>query len=331
MRSAVSWLSVLFRSIHPYLAGDTFSSSRAPPVFCVRLRTLLYALLPSLAPADAHPSVSIFAFFYLPQSAATAHFLNPEEQSLAYTRIHTDSSSVVNEPYDLRTALTIFTIPASYAWLIIGVCVGVPLQSVSLFLPQIVARLGYSTVKTNLYTVAPNVSGAVVLLILAFASDAAKIRFPFVGLGFALTFIGFIIYATIDVEAQLHVAYFATFMMTWGTSAPSVVLSTWYNNNIAHEGRRITFTAFAVPLANLMGVVSSNIFQNKDAPKYIPALATTAAFGVLGCCLTFLLGMYMVRDNRRRNRKQGIELKARDVPTSKLREGPKSEDFRWLL
>lgn len=65
------------------------------------------------------------------------------------------------------------------------------------------------------------------LLLLAFASDGLRIRFPFVCLGFAFTFIGFIIYAAIqDVHAQIRVAYFATFMMCWGTSAPSVLLST---------------------------------------------------------------------------------------------------------
>ncbi|CRL27386.1 Major facilitator superfamily, general substrate transporter [Penicillium camemberti] len=59
------------------------------------------------------------------------------------------------------------------SWAILGIQIrlGVPLQSVQLFLPVIIARLKYSTVKTNLYTVAPNVSGAVVLLILAFCSD----------------------------------------------------------------------------------------------------------------------------------------------------------------
>ncbi|KAI9702197.1 MAG: hypothetical protein M1820_006279 [Bogoriella megaspora] len=274
---------------------------------------------------------AIFAFFYLPASASTARFLSPVERELAHTRIQMDSSSVVDEPFDLRSALAIFKLPAAYAWLAIEICLGVPLQSVSLFLPQIVGRLGYSTVKTNLYTVAPNISGAIVLLILAFSSDAARIRFPFIALGFALTFIGFIIYATIDVEHQLHVAYFATFMMTWGTSAPSVLLSTWYNNNVAHEGRRVTLTSVGVPLANLMGVVSSNIFQNKDAPKYIPALATTAAFGAVGCVCAGLLGLWMVWDNKARNRRQGVKLKAKDVPTSGLREGPKVEEFRWFL
>ena len=81
-----------------------------------------------------------------------------------------------------------------------------PLASVSLFLPQIVARLGYTTVKTNLYTVAPNVGGAVMLLILAFSSDFTRRRGPFIVLGFTFTLIGMIIYATIDVLHQKHIA-----------------------------------------------------------------------------------------------------------------------------
>lgn len=123
--------------------------------------------------------------------------------------------------------------------LAIEICLGVPLQSVQLFLPQIVGRLGYSTVKTNLYTVAPNIGGAVMLLLLAFASDHVRWRFPFVvserrgydgwesrmvdlwtlthsqALGFLFTFLGMVVYAGIDVEKQVKVAYFATFMMTW--------------------------------------------------------------------------------------------------------------------
>jgi hypothetical protein len=120
-------------------------------------------------------------------------------------------------------------------------------------------------------------------------------------------------------------------MMTWGTSAPSVILSTWYNNNVAHEGRRVTLTSVGVPLANLMGVVSANIFQEKDKPKYKPALITTAAFGATGCVCATLMGCYMIFDNKRRNKRQGVNLSARDVSTAKLRDGPNSPDFRWFL
>lgn len=275
---------------------------------------------------------SFFAAWYLPRSAATATFLTAEEKELAFFRIQTDSSSTVSEEFNLKDSLKIFRYPSTFAFLAIEVCLGVPLQSVSLFLPQIVSALKFSTVKTNLYTVAPNVTGAVMLLILAFSSDLLRVRFPFIVLGFCFTFIGFIIYASIsDVTAQIHLAYFATFMMCWGTSAPSVILSTWYNNNVAHEGRRVTLTSVGVPLANLMGLVSSNIFMEKEAPKYETALVTTAVFGATGALIAALTGLYMMWDNARRNKRDGVRIDARDVPTMRLRDGPSVAEFRWFL
>ena len=276
---------------------------------------------------------SVFAFWYLPRSASEARFLSEEERQLAHHRMQMDSSSVVNEKLDVRESLAIFRHWTSWLILAIQMCLGVPLQSVNLFLPQIVQRLGYGPARTNLYTVAPNVTGAVVLLVLAFASDYTRLRFPFVALGFLFTFVGMVVYAGLDdvLGSQQMVAYFASFMMTWGTSAPSVLLDVLYNNNIAHEGKRVVLTSIAVPVANLMGVVSSNIFLNKDAPKYLPALATTAAFGGLGGLLTVALGLYMMWDNRRRDAAQGVKVRPIDVPTEKLRDGPASPDFRWCL
>lgn len=158
------------------------------------------------------------------------------------------------------------------------------------------------------------------------------LRSPFIALAYLLTFSGFMIYASIDnVHTQLHVAYFATFMMTWGTSAPSVLLSTWYNNNIAHEGRRVLLTSIGVPLANLMGLVSSNVFRSEDKPKYLPALITVSVFGATGAILAGLLGGYMWMDNARRDRRDGVRVRALDVPTDRLRDGPAGAEFRWFL
>ncbi|EMR65882.1 putative mfs transporter protein [Eutypa lata UCREL1] len=249
-------------------------------------------------------AMGAFSWFYLPMNGATAGFLSPEERKLAHHRLQVDSSSIVNQPFVFRDAIKILAHPSSWFILGIEVCLGVPLQSVNLYLPVIIKRLGYSTIKTNLYTVAPNITGAVMLLLLAFSSDLTKFRFPFVALGFAFTLTGFIIYACVSVESQLNVAYFACFMMTWGTAAPSVILDVWYNNNIANENKRMLLTSIGVPVANLMGLVSSNIFQSKDAPKYFPALITTAAFGACGFFLTLALGAWMIFDNKRRDRKE---------------------------
>lgn len=305
---------------------------------------------------------AVFAFWYLPYNAQSAKFLTPEEKELAFYRMQVDSSAVVGEKFNLRSALGIFKHPTS--WMILGklpatvrspntdglsaieICLGVPLQSVSLFLPVIVKGLGYSAVKTNLYTVAPNVTGAAMLLILGFASDLTRLRFPFIALGFAFTFIGFVIFSQTDIKTNINLAYFSCFMMTWGTSAPSVILDVWYNNNIADENKRVMLTSIGVPMANLMGVVSkyraslplghaltnvgSNIFLNKDAPKYLPALITTAIFGGVGCALTLILGAWMITDNKRRDIRDGKTTKAKDIPTELLKDGPAGPQYRWF-
>lgn len=94
--------------------------------------------------------------------------------------------------------------------------------------------------------------------------------FPVRSPGILLHVRKFVVYAAIDVEKSLQVAYFACFVMTWSTSAPSVLL---------------------------------DVFRNKDAPEYIPALASKAAFGGMGAVLTLGLGASMIFDNRRRDRK----------------------------
>ncbi|KAK9369479.1 major facilitator superfamily domain-containing protein [Lipomyces kononenkoae] len=275
--------------------------------------------------------MSTLAFIFLPRDIFRCTFLTPEQREIGFLRMQRDSSSVVNEKLELKKALKVFSHPVAIVWILIEMCLGVPLQSVSLFLPQIVARLGYSTVKTNLYTVAPNICGACVLLILAFSSDFSRLRFPFIAIGFAFPVIGFIIYASIDALNSIGVAYFACFLMTAGTAAPSVLLSTWYNNNTPAESRRAALTAVGVPMANVMGLVSSNIFLDQDAPVYLPALATTAAFGGVGLVLTVCLGLWMIADNKRRNRKDGVNLKVQDVSTEILSEGPAHPSYRWFL
>ncbi|KAF4870883.1 putative transporter [Colletotrichum siamense] len=312
--------------------ANAFSGLLAFGVFHIKSTSLYPWRWLFIVEGTASVLFSIFAFWYLPRSAAEAKFLNAEEKQLAFHRIRVDSSSVVGEKMSIKESAKVFKHPTTFGFLLIEICLGVPLQSVNLFMPQIIQRLGYSTVKTNLYTVAPNVTGACMLLILAFLSDWRRLRFPFIALGFSLTFIGFIIYAAIDdVERQIKLAYYACFMMTWGTSAPSVLLSTWYNNNVVNENQRVFLTSIGVPLANLMGLVSSNIFRKPDAPKYAPALITTASFGGTGILCALSLGCFMIWDNKRRNRAQGVNLTASDVPTSKLNDGPKSPDFRWFL
>jgi len=134
----------------------------------------------------------------------------------------------------------------------------------------------------------------------------------------------------VDVTTHIGVGYFCCFLLCCGGFITSPLLSTWYNNNIPDENQRAILTAVLVASANAMGLVSSNIFLNQDAPKYIMASVISACFGGVGALITVGVGAYMKIDNMRRNKKQGVNLKAADVATAELAGGQSDPNWRWM-
>lgn len=261
-----------------------------------------------------------------------------------------DGSKEVDERFDLKEALSAFKGWKMALYAIISFTYAMGYTTTSTFLPQIVARLGFSTVKTNLWTVAPNCVGVVVLLCVTKSSDYFRERTFHLVFAMSLTLIGLIILASIDVLEHKGVSYFAMFLMTGGAYIPSCIVHTWHNSNTLGENQRAAVTGVFVGLGNLSGIISSGkasvtiflgasigasakthlaTFREEYAPKYIPTLIATAiSLGVsIICVLT--LGLWMKADNRKRNKEYGIVLGPADVDTDMLEDGANSPSWRW--
>lgn len=156
----------------------------------------------------------------LPKSAAKAYFLTEEEKVVAYHRMAANSSTVVDAEFSFRQAIKIFKQDRLWiVYMIIGFCLGIPLYSVSNFLPQIVARLGYGTVKTNLFTVAPNVVGSLCVIFVAFSSDYWGDRSIHLAATLATTAVGFVVLACVDITTHLGVGYSLASCSVWELSS----------------------------------------------------------------------------------------------------------------
>ena len=182
--------------------------------------------------------VGLIALLVLPKSAATAYFLTEDEKKIAWLRIARDSSVEPDAKFDFRRAISVFKQDRLWPfYMMIGIGIGVPLYSVANWLPLIVARFGYSTVKTNLWTVAPNIVGSAFLVCVAFSSDFFKDRCLHLASCLTITCIGFIILAAVDITANIAVGYFACFLLCCGGFIASPLLSTWYTNKYVHSCR----------------------------------------------------------------------------------------------
>lgn len=275
-------------------------------------------------------TLAVVAFFWLPASPETAWFLNADEKLAARSRMLRDGSANVNTDFNLRACFQMWKDWKFTLWCVIGLTYAVAFTTTSNFLPQIVARLGYSTIKTNLWTVAPNAVGFVILLCITKSSDYFRERTFHIVFALCTSLVGMIILATIDVLSHKGVAYFACFLLCAGAYVPSCLFHSWHNNNNFEESSRAATTGLLVGFSNLSGILSSATFRTEYAPKYIPTLIATSCCNVVCIAVVLWLGMWMKLENKKRDKLQNQTSKAEDMDTSLLVDGEKDPRWRYF-
>jgi hypothetical protein len=143
------------------------------------------------------------------------------------------------------------------------------------------------------------------------------------------TLIGCVILAAIPLN-NIGAGYFACFLIVMGAFVPTAMFHSWHNNNDAGENSRAFRTGALTFAANAGSLISSNIFLTTWAPRYEKALYISAALQVLGIVIALGLRTQMSRENKRRNREQGVSWTSEDVATAEA-GNPNSPQFRFFL
>jgi predicted MFS family arabinose efflux permease len=270
---------------------------------------------------------AIVTAIFLPRSPAHCRFLSEREKQVAVLRLLKDGSAAVGTKFELRRFFKPLGDWKFYVFSTIALCYGVASSVGSNFLTQIIGRFGYSTVKTNLFTVAPYACGAIVLLVTSASSDHFRERGLHLASAVTFVIIGCVMLVALPVT-NVRAGYAAVFLITFGAFTPSVLFHSWHQSNDPSEDGRAFRVGFYTFIANLGGIVSANIFLDQFAPHYIVPLAITAGLEAIGLLLIVFLRMWMYWDNKRRNKEQGVNWQSKDVPTEVLSEGPSNLHFR---
>ncbi|KAF3046119.1 hypothetical protein E8E12_011199 [Didymella heteroderae] len=142
----------------------------------------------------------IICYFFMPDTPATARFLNDEEKDWALRRMRLDAHGATNvnvdeEKFDWYWVKMALKAPQTYfngfIWFFL-LAAQIPLYSFSLFLPSIVAGMGYHSTTAQLLTVPPNMAAFFTVLACAYFSDRLKTRGAFIAAGTVVGLVGYI-------------------------------------------------------------------------------------------------------------------------------------------
>ncbi|KAK4090806.1 retrograde regulation protein 2 [Purpureocillium lilacinum] len=240
----------------------------------------------------------------LPSSTSSAWFLTDEEKATACARLEQDSVTSLEGGFSWREAFGEFRTVHGYIRIVMSFTAGVTLTSNANFLAMIVKRLGYSVIKTNLYTVAPALTGAVFLVCWCKSSDYFRERGLHATASTIISLVGYLILITIN-TSNTSVLYFAMFLCTAGAYPTQIIGAAWTVINIPNLNARAMMSGLATSAGNSGGLLSSNIYRSEEAPRYITSLRTNLSMCSFVIAATLAYSTWMRWENRRRDKRQG--------------------------
>jgi len=239
----------------------------------------------------------LLSFFFVHDFPDTATFLSEQDRARVIRSLKEDKqSSAEHEEFKMEYFWA--AVKDYKMWLGMFVYMGadMPLYAFSLFLPTIVAEMGYTSTHAQLLTVPPYACAAFLTIVIGLLADRTKQR----GLcNIFVSILGVVGFGMLLGSQDAHVKYAGTFLGALGIYPCIANTITWVSNNIEGVYKRGIVLGFVIGWGNLNGVVSSNIYFKK--PKFTAGHATVMAYMIV--CLfggSVALTLLLRRENAAR-------------------------------
>jgi sugar phosphate permease len=231
----------------------------------------------------------------------TAKFLTAEEKHEVQRRLEADRSGLAD---DWRMQFFWDALKDWKIWCHMFITIGIytPLYSFSLFLPTIVASLGYKNNTAQLMTVPPYVVACVFCIGGGYVADRFGTRGIFMIFFNIVAIIGF---AMLFSSHDNTVKYIGTFFAAVGIypNVPQGVA--WNGNNIGGSTKRGVGIAMHVGFGNLGGAIAGFLYLPKHKPHYRPGHGALMGTLSMSTILCIIMTIYLRRENARRDRVYG--------------------------
>ncbi|KAM5343861.1 hypothetical protein ACJ41O_012398 [Fusarium nematophilum] len=263
----------------------------------------------------------------LPDSPATAGFLTADKKALIKHRLEQDSGTTSGK------VSTGEGVSASQPRkLIIDVSpTSIPIYAFTFIAPTIIHQLGYTAAEAQLMTIPIYTASFLSTLAVSWYADRCQRRWPFIAGPYTVALCGFIGLLSIPHPRLPGLTYAFLFAIPAGVHPGVITLVSWISNNLSPTWKRAVGMAMTISLGNLGGVVGSNIYLAREAPKYWTGYGVSLACSAVGILCTVVLRYVWSRENDKRDKISEAEARAKYTEQELLELGDRSPLYRYVL
>jgi MFS family permease len=282
--------------------------------------------------------VSIGAYFFISDYPETSKFLSEDEKHVLAKRLEGDNDATPHEGFSWANVAHALGDPKVWLYCFAYHSMSLPLYTLSLFLPTIIASLGYTAAQAQLLTVPPYVLAFFLTLGVAWLSEKYKKRTPFAIASASVAIIGYIILlanngyyvvtthsggTTVKTPQYNHpgISYLGVFFAAAGIYPASALALGWPAVNVSGGTKRATAGGLQITIGNLGAIIGTQLYRAEDTPRYTVGHSVALGYLVLNILVTLTIYWYNTKQNKKRE--------ALETVNHEGRQWNGDEDPRW--
>ncbi|KAE9395083.1 MFS general substrate transporter [Gymnopus androsaceus JB14] len=242
--------------------------------------------------------VSLLAYFVIPTWSYKAKFLTELERERLLSRLGKDTDPAHREPFQWVYVKHAFTdhLVWGYAMLFHGYVF--VLSSFSIFLPTIIADLGFQSWQAQLLTVPPNTFAALTIAITVWFSVRYDRIAVFIIITTAVAIIGYLVLLT---ATKPGAQYVGVHLAAAGIYTGNALVLSWPGENVAGQTKRAVAVAMQVAFGDIGAIAAVLIYRPNFAgheyrKPHIIAIGYLLSSGAVAAYLWFWLS----RENKKK-------------------------------
>lgn len=262
--------------------------------------------------------VSVWTYYWIPDSPSTARWLTARERKIATLRMRRETAA--NHPRNRSTmqsdtprhkrkfnwtaVTTVLKDPRAY--LTAGMFFGcnVAFSSMPVFLPTIISDMGYSDSQAQALSAPPYLVAFIAVLATAYLSDRLKTRSGPMIFHASLAIFGYSAAVIAGLaEARPILRYLTVYPICAGFFSCVTVVITWTVNNQASDEGKGTGMAVLNVIGQMGPLVGTRLYPEEEGPFYVRGMRVCAAMMTGVLVLAWFLRILLRQENSRRRRR----------------------------
>ncbi|KAH7009755.1 major facilitator superfamily transporter [Ilyonectria destructans] len=240
--------------------------------------------------------IAVAGYFLLPDFPLTTWWLTQDERDLAYNRMELDTVANKGETSTMQGLKQAASDPT--VWLFCAMAhMHLAANGFKNFFPSVVKTLGFNTTITLVLTCPPYLVAGAITILVSWSSGKFNERTWHITISKAVAVIGFAAAAGTTSTAG---RYASMVIFTIGTYGVNSLILGWCSSVCGQtKEKKAVAISMVTMIMNISFIWTPYLWPKSDEPRYVTAMASSAAFSIATAALAWVAKIIMLRRNKK--------------------------------